>query len=109
MAPTAEPEASTVAWILYSVAMASGREPAPIASISTLADAINHAVPTDKELQRSLLRLQSLRLVSREGRSFKLTESGAAMVERAQESSTYVTGVWKHLTTLIGEISVAGR
>jgi hypothetical protein len=104
-APIAELDASTVAWILYSVAMAAGREPARIAAISTSADAINHAVPTGKELQGSLRRLQSLHLVSKQGRSYTLTETGAAMVANAQKSSTYVSGVWKHLADVIGKIS----
>jgi hypothetical protein len=47
-------EAQVVAWIFYSVAGAYGQGPADFRDISMVADGINHAIPTHKELQSSL-------------------------------------------------------
>ena len=44
----------TISWILLSTVIASQKGPADFASISNIADGINHAIPTHKELQTSL-------------------------------------------------------
>ena len=41
-------------WIFLAVGMASEIEPCNINGISMIADGINHAVPTQKELRNSL-------------------------------------------------------
>jgi hypothetical protein len=100
-----ELDAQTIAWILYAVAMASGSEPASRADISMLADAINHAVPTQQELSGSLRRLEALGLVEAKGRHFALTADGAAMLENAQASAKFVSKVWANLTLALGRHS----
>ena len=44
----------TISWIFLSTVLASQKEPADYSSISSIADGINHSVPTDKEMQSSL-------------------------------------------------------
>ena len=102
-----ENDASTVAWILYSVAMASGPEPASFAQISGLADAINHAVPTQQELSGSLRQLRAVGLVAAHVKRYALTDAGKAMLEAAQGSASTVSLVWKNLTLAIGQLTSA--
>jgi hypothetical protein len=97
--------ASTVAWFLYSVALASGSTPATSAEISGLADAINHAVPSQQELSGSLRRLKELGLVTAHGRRYSLTDAGKTMMAAAQNSASTVSLVWKNLTSTIGQLS----
>lgn len=47
------------------------------------ADAINHALPTFRELQRALGWLRHRRLLLKDGQRFELTEAGAQVVHRA--------------------------
>ena len=101
----AELDAQTVAWILYAVAMASGSEPASRTGISNLADAINHAVPTQQELSGSLQRLEALGLVEAKGANFALTADGVAMMDNAQASAKFVSKVWANLTLALGRHS----
>jgi len=57
-------DSQTIAWIFLAIALASQTEPADFDSISTIADGINHAVPTLKELQTSLIWLINNGLVN---------------------------------------------
>lgn len=47
-------DASTIAWIFYSTALASAEAPAQRSAIVAAADAMNHAIPTERELSSSL-------------------------------------------------------
>ena len=47
-------ESKTISWIFLVTVMASQVEPAKFSDISQIADGINHAVPTHKELQSSI-------------------------------------------------------
>ena len=47
-------ESKTISWIFLATVMASQVEPANFSDISQIADGINHAVPTHKELQSSI-------------------------------------------------------
>jgi hypothetical protein len=55
--------AETYSWILYAVGVTSRVAPASNADISRAADGINHAVPTQKEMQSSISWLQTAGLV----------------------------------------------
>ena len=69
-------DTQTISWIFLSTAIASQTEPADVASISNIADGINHAVPTHKELQTSLTWLIQSGLVVKMGNKYSLTEKG---------------------------------
>jgi hypothetical protein len=95
----------TVAWILYAAGIAAGRAPASLTDISTAADAINHAVPTHRELAGSLSWLASHGLVESAGRFHALSPAGRVLLEQAQSSSPTVSGVWAHLAEGVRRIS----
>jgi hypothetical protein len=47
-------EEQVISWIFLAIAIASQNEPTDYKSISMVADGINHAVPTQKELKNSI-------------------------------------------------------
>src|SRR5688572_19592633 len=57
----------TTSWIFLATAIASQTEPADFSSISDIADGINHAIPTHKELQSSLNWMARTGLVTNTG------------------------------------------
>jgi hypothetical protein len=72
---------STTAWIFQAVAYASQDEPAKLDDVIACADAINHAIPTQKELQRSFGRLISNKLITKIGKSYSLTDEGRTLMD----------------------------
>lgn len=69
-------EDQITSWIFLATAVASQVEPANFNSISEIADGINHAIPTDQELQSSLNWLTRNGLVTKTDRKYTLTEKG---------------------------------
>ena len=62
------------AWIFMSIG-----DECSISDISSVADGIMHAVPTQKELQESLRWLQQYALVEKKGKKYKLAEAGIVL------------------------------
>ncbi|MEQ9219936.1 MAG: hypothetical protein RLO17_17910 [Cyclobacteriaceae bacterium] len=92
-------ESNIISWIFLSVAMASEQEPANFESISQIADGINHAVPTHKELQTSLGWLTKNGLVERSGKKYQLTNSGTELIEQAKfRTNKTILSIWDELT-----------
>lgn len=85
-------EAQTHAWLFLSVPQA----PAPLQNVIAVADGINHAIPTDRELQVSLGWLQALGLVRKDGRMYSLTPAGVAL--RTECSATTMMRTWDNVT-----------
>ena len=100
-----ESDARPLAWILYSVSLASGSGPASFAAISSVADGINHAVPTQQEMASSLRWLRSRGLVVSMGKRHALAEPGRLLVGQAQVKASTVSAVWAHLAEGIRGIS----
>ncbi len=75
-------DAETRAWIFLSFP----EKPAPIEDVLAIADGINHAIPTEKELRKSFSWLQKQGLVCRKDRKYFLTSAGLAL-RRGQRSS----------------------
>lgn len=90
-------EEETISWIFLATAMASQAEPADYNSISNIADGINHAVPTHKELQTSLTWLSKNGLVSKDRNRYSLTEKGLADYETASRQTRTLIGIWNKL------------
>lgn len=88
-------QAQTYSWIFYAVALASQREPADYAGIESVADGINHAVPTQKEMRASLSWMASQDLVQKDGKCYRLTEAGKKLVADSAAGTTMK--VWKNL------------
>ena len=92
-----ERDSGTDAWILYAVDIAASRAPASLTDISRAADAINHAVPTQRELNGSLAWLRIQGLVESQGRFHHLSEKGRHFVAQAQRGASTVGLVWANL------------
>jgi len=88
---------------LYSVALASQRTPASRRSISEVADGINYAVPTQKELDGSLRILKDRGLVQMQGRSFFLSPAGQQTVLAASAGNSTASSVWRALTEALSQ------
>jgi hypothetical protein len=91
-------ETRTYAWIMYALAGASQNEPANFAAISQVADGINHAVPTHKELQLSLEWLMGNGLAQKQGSRYLLTEKGYAVMASICAEQKTISQIWSSLT-----------
>jgi hypothetical protein len=91
----------TISWIFLATAMASQSHPADFNSISNIADGINHAVPTHKELQTSLTWLTSNGLVMKIGNKYCLTEKGKADYETASKQASTLLKVWDNTEAVL--------
>jgi len=94
-------EIKTISWIFLAISLASEVTPAKLDSISTIADGINHAVPTQKELQNSIRWLTSKNLVVKESGKYFLSENGKKIIERAKSEPTVLLSIWKDLENII--------
>ena len=65
-----------ISWIFLAIAIASQKELADIRGISMIADGINHAVPTEKEIQLSVSWLLKNGQIEKQGKKYKLTKKG---------------------------------
>lgn len=92
-------ERRTAAWVMYALGLASQKEPARFAAISEVADGVNHAVPTQKELQTSLRWLLRHGLVAKHSGGYVLSQQGAALMASARAKSNTALGVWEAVTS----------
>ena len=78
-------DAQTNSWILLSISYGGGTRE----EIARIADGINHAVPTEKEIDSSLCWLQEHRLVCEKGGRFSLTKTGKALFSKIRGSNLF--------------------
>lgn len=86
-----------VSWIFMAIGYASQTQPADFAAISKVADGINHAVPSHKELQGSISLLLEKSLIEKQAKKYILSKSGLSLLESARHNSKTVFEVWKEL------------
>ena len=98
-----ESELEAVAWIFYSIALGSEAAPINRRDISSIADGINHAVPSESELTTSIRYLITLGFIQQTGKFFSLTQSGLAIVASARENSLTARSIWQALTVSLSE------
>jgi len=96
-------EGQTTSWIFLAIAIASKTAPADYDSISNVADGINHAVPTHRELQSSLTWLRKNELVVKTGSKFKLTEKGQLDYDMASRQTSSLLEIWDNLDTILNK------
>lgn len=94
-------EARTYAWLMYALAGASQNQPASFAAISQVADGINHAVPTHKEMQSSIKWLVACGLVRKQGPGYLLTEKGSSVMASARAENNTTSKVWDALASAL--------
>lgn len=87
----------TFAWIFLATALASQTEPASVFGISNVADGINHAVPTQKELQISFSWLSKQGLVVKHAKKYLLTSEGKLVYENASQNTKFLQKILLNL------------
>ncbi len=94
-------EERTISWIYLAVSIASQTEPTDFNGISMIADGINHAVPTHKEMQTSISWLLRNGLVSKVGKKYTLTSKGKVDYKIASEETNTLLKIWDNLEHII--------
>ena len=88
----------TIAWIFYAIEMASSESMADSRSIKLLADGINHAVPTDREMQSSTRWLLNAGLIYKSDKKYGITPDGRSIFANANMGALTISKVWSRLT-----------
>ena len=91
-------EAQTYAWIFYAVSAVAGNQPAKRSEVESAADAINHAIPTQKEMATSLKWAELKNLIMRSGKIIQLTEEGQAFISEITSKSGSSMKTWERIT-----------
>ena len=94
-------ELQTFSWIFMATAIASQTEPSDFNGISDIADGINHAVPTHKELQNSINWLYEKELLNKLEKKYVLTPKGKAEYKKASEQNNTVLKIWDNLVEIL--------
>jgi predicted transcriptional regulator len=84
----------TISWIFLATALATITKPTDMNGISSVADGINHAVPTHKELQISIAWLTKKGLIVKQGRNYELTDKGKLEYKSASEHTEKLLEMW---------------
>lgn len=87
----------TISWIFLATAMATNTKPTGISGISLVADGINHAVPTQKELQTSISWLTRRGLIIKQGRNYELTSKGKLEYQTASKNTQTIMKIWENI------------
>ena len=87
----------TISWIFLATALATNTKPTDINGISSVADGINHAVPTQKELQTSISWLTRNELIIKQGKNYQLTTKGRSEYETASNNTETVMKIWENI------------
>lgn len=90
---------------MYALALASQKEPANFAAISSVADGINHAVPSHKELQSSLKWLIANGMAQKLSSGYSLTPRGSELLDSARFEHKTTSQVWSALTSALGTLT----
>ncbi|MDM8162208.1 hypothetical protein QUH73_20510 [Labilibaculum sp. K2S] len=97
-------DTETISWIFLAIAFASEKEPSDFNGITKIADGINHAVPTQKEMQSSIKWLLNNDLIVKIGKKYSLTDNGIELVNNSRLNETGILNMWKNLEQLIKNI-----
>ena len=87
----------TTSWIFLATAISSEIESVNFAGISKVADGINHAIPTQKEMQNALSWLTEQKLVTKVEKKYSLTESGKKIYEEVKKENIVLLKMWKSI------------
>ena len=90
-------EEKTISWIFLALALASEFKSADFKEISSIADGINHAIPTHKELQTSISCLTSHGLVEKNENKYILSVKGKQEFEKASKETKTLLSMWNYL------------
>ncbi|WP_309387902.1 hypothetical protein, partial [Cerasicoccus frondis] len=91
-------EAQIYSWIFYAASAVGAEKGVKHREIESVADGINHAVPTQKEISSSMKWLESKGLLRKEGKKVLLTDVGKELATRLKEKPGGVMKVWERIT-----------
>lgn len=94
-------EKQIYSWIFLAIALASQNGPANTKAIADIADGINHAVPTEKEINISLRWLTSKGYIIKEDSGYIITSKGKQSYNKAADKTTLLLKIWKNLEVLL--------
>ncbi len=87
----------TISWIFLATALASKTKSTDIKGIISIADGINHALPSEKELKTSIDWLTKQDLITRQGKNYELTDMGKTIYGQASIHLNKLMDIWKEL------------
>jgi len=99
-------EAQTYSWIFYAASLIAQKEPVKIREIESVADGINHAVPTQKEISSSIRWLQSKDLLTKERKKIILTQEGADLASKLTKAHRTTMKAWDSITSELQRMGV---
>lgn len=97
-------EAQTYSWIFYAASAACTKEGTNIRDIEAVADGINHAVPTLKEMTKSLKWAKTKGLISKEGKRFFITRDGQNLIAQVSSKGGTAMKTWERYTRLFEKL-----
>jgi hypothetical protein len=97
-------EAQTYSWIFYALAAVRNDEGANFRDIEAVADGINHAFPTQKEMASSLRWTESKGLIVNSGKQIFLTDSGREFAARFFERPASAMKTWDRIASAFADM-----
>jgi len=101
--------AKTYSWILYSIALACGERPARRKEIEQVADGINHAIPTDREIFASVKWLNERDLIEKVGKGWCLTVKGQELIDNTISKSGGLLTIWERISKKLIKLGADGK
>jgi hypothetical protein len=102
-------EAETYSWIFYAASAATMNDGASLRDIEAVADGINHAVPTQKELSSSLSWVESKGLIEKVGKKIIMTDHGRGFMDRFATSPGSVMKIWDRIAHAFTEMGADNK
>lgn len=101
--------AETYSWIFYALALASSAQSAKYRDIEQIADGINHAIPTQKEIRESLAWLNSEDLIIKKGKAYSLSEKGKVLFEKLSTDVNSTQDIWQRIENYFAKCGVDNK
>ena len=94
---------TTISWIFLAIALSSDKSSVDFKGISQVADGINHAVPSHKEIQDSVSWLLRKDFVLKIGNKYSLSNLGKNMLIDSEKNTKTVLNIWKNIDNKISK------
>lgn len=97
---------SSDAWIFLSIAHGQSKVGVSLEGLISTADCINHAIPTDREIEDAINRLVAAGFVAIENERFKLTNSAEKLFKRIYKKTKSLLKQWQLLEKFLQGIEL---
>lgn len=98
--------AQTYSWVFYAIVLANQKEAASMKTIEQAADAINHAIPTQREISASIKWLTAKKWIEKDGKKIRLIDIGNFIVEKVVNKPVGLMKVWDRITEEIADMGI---